>query len=526
MLPRWVFGLVLLILATRALGDGKAFPMVADPLADAASSTMPRQRAIIAWDGAQQRLAIDTAFTGEGTEFAWLVPLPSEPEILPATKGMFDTAAVLTAPRLRDGDSGWLIFFGGLLVFAALVTMALRTAMPRVVFLMLFSIFIIAVFVSMPMVGKARGSAGPPTAVEVVSTGTAGLYETVVLRATRADELIAWLHAGGYAAPGEAAGVMQTYLDKGWVFAAAKLAVQDASAAEHRAHPLRFDFKTDAPVYPMALTSVGNGDIELELFVLADGRARAKGLRAASCHRAVPDTRDPDDHYAMHLLSQRPVTIAHPGLIDMAAGRTCITRLVGELTPAEQREDIVLAIEPFEPYDPTYNLPGTGVARGVGDGLIVAGVAGVLMALFAVSGRQDRVAISREQGRAAGVMAFAGVLVGTAVALATREYKGPLASGRASYGAESTLSSIATYLPEFAAEQQAMDLAGVRALLEGFAPKETFEALGVGDSPLHYRFEPSDGGHDLWFIWHDAIGDEHRVLVPLVDVDGLVPGAG
>lgn len=515
MLRLWVIAAISMLFAWQALGDGKAFPMVADPLTDAGSTTMPRQRAIIAWDGTEQRLAIDTAFTGEGTEFAWLVPLPSEPKILPASKGMFDTVAVLTAPRLKDSDTAWMIFLGSLLVFAALVTMTLRSATARVMFLVLFSVFIIAVFVMLPFMGKARGSAGPPSAVEVVSTGTAGLYETVVLRATSAGELIAWLHTGGYAAPSEAAGVMQTYLDRGWVFAAAKLALQDASAGEHRAHPLRFDFKTDRPVYPMALTAVGNSDIELELFVLADGRARAKGLRVASSLRAVPDTRDPNDHYAMHLLRQRPVTIAHPGLIDMASGRTCLTRLAGVLSPEQQRDDIVLGIEDFQEKDPEYYLSGTGVERGVGVGLIVAGVAGVLMALFAVSGREGLLALSREQGRAVGVMAIAGVLAGAAVALATPEYKGALASGRASYRAESTLSYIARHLPELSAEHRAMDVDGVRALLKGFASQETMNALHIGDGPLHYRFEPGDADGELWFIWHDAIGREHRVEIPL-----------
>lgn len=514
-LPSWLSLAFSLLITAASFADGKTFGMVADPLSDTAHTTMPRQRAVIAWDGTEQRLAIDTAFTGEGAEFAWLVPLPSEPKILPASKGMFDTVAVQTAPRLKDSDSAWMIFLGGSLVFAALVTMTLRSTTARVMFLVLYSVFIIAVIVMLPFMGKARGSAGPPSAVEVVSTGTAGLYETVVLRATSAGELIAWLHTGGYAAPSEAAGVMQTYLDRGWVFAAAKLALQDASAGEHRAHPLRFDFKTDMPVYPMALTAVGNSDIELELFVLADGRARAKNLRVASSLRAVPDTRDPDDHYAMHLLRQRPVTIAHPGLIDMASGRTCLTRLAGVLSPEQQRDDIVLGIEDFREKDPEYYLPGTGVERGVGVGLIVAGVAGVLMAFFAVSGREGLLALSREQGRALGVMAIAGILAGAAVALATPEYKGALASGRVAYRTESVLSSIATYLPEFAAEQRVIDVDGVRALLEGIAPQETMNALHVGDGPLHYRFEPGGIEGALWFIWHDAIGREHRVEIPL-----------
>ena len=79
--------LALVAFATpSAHADGKVFLSIATG-SDEASSTMPRQRAIIAFKDGVQHLAIDTAFTGAGEEFAWLVPLPSEPEILPRSTG-------------------------------------------------------------------------------------------------------------------------------------------------------------------------------------------------------------------------------------------------------------------------------------------------------------------------------------------------------------------------------------------------------------------------------------------------------
>ncbi len=512
-MQRWVIGFLALFLAYQAMGDGKAFPMVADPLAAAASSTMPRQRAIIAWDGAEQRLAIDTAFTGDGTEFAWLVPLPSEPEILPATKGMFDTAAVLAAPRIERSDSGGMIFVGALLVIAALGGMTLKSSVGRIALMVVVVVFGFVLF--LPALGTARGLAGTPMPVEVLSPGTAGVYDTVVLRAKDADELIEWLRSGGYGVPDGVEGVVQDYLDKGWVFAAAKLKVDDAAATEHRAHPLQFRFPTDGPVYPMALTAVGNEDIELELFVFADGTASGKGLRDTCSLATKPDTREPDDTDARFMRRERPVTIAHPGLVEIADKLGGLTRLVGTLTPTQQRNDIEIEITSFVEHDPGFYVPGAGIERGIGVGLIVAGLLGLVLAMVAVDARQVREALSKQQSRAIVIMGVAGLGVGAGVALATPVYHGELASGRSAYSATQVLQAMGRSLPAEAEAHKASSRDDVLALLEMFGPEETIEALPEGDGPLHYRLEPGETDASLWFIWHDSIGGEHRSEIPL-----------
>gem|GEM_PF-4401232 len=511
---RWIIAIFTLVLAWPTLGDGKAFPMVADPLSDAASSTMPNQRAIIAWDGAEQRLAIDTAFTGEGTEFAWLVPLPSVPEILPATKGMFDTAAVLTAPRIERSDSGGMIFLGAVLVIATIGCMTLKSLIGRVALAVIIVVF--GFFGFLPALGKARGSSGPSVPVEVLSTGTAGIYDTIVLSARDANELIEWLRSGGYGVPDGVEGVIQDYLDKGWVFAAAKLTVDAAGSDEHRAHPLQFRFHTDAPVYPMALTAVGNEDIELELFIFADGSASCTGLRQACSLETRPDIREPGNTNARFMQRERPITIAHPGLIEIADELGGLTRVVGTLSPSQQREDIVIEITPFVEHDPGFYEPGTGISRGIGVGLIVAGALGLVLALTSVDARQARDVLARQQGRAIAIMAVAGLGVAAGVVLATPVYRGEITSGRTGFFVENTLRSLGDYLPIIALDEQPTDRRKVIGLFEACAPKESIEALREGDGPLHYRLEPGNTAASLWFIWHDTIGGEHRSEVPLI----------
>ena len=517
-LPMWLAVAISLLVTAVCFADGKAFPMVADPLADT-GTTMPRQRAIIAWDGSEQRLAVDTAFTGEGAEFAWLVPLPSEPEILPATRGMFDTAAVLTVPRIERSDSFGLMVVGSVLVIAAFGAMTLKSIIGKIVLTVVLVAFSVLVF--LPALGTARGSANSPTPVKVLSTGTAGIYDTAVLRAQHASELIQWLTSRGYGVPDGVERTVQDYLDKGWVFAAAKLSVHDASATEHIAHPLQFRFSAEAPVYPMALTAVGNGDIELELFVFARGSASGEGLRPSCSLETRLDTRNPGDTGTHALRRERPVTIAHPGLSDITQGLGHVTRLVGTLTPAQQRSDIVIEIGSFVEHDPSFYVPGTGFERGIGVGLIVAGALGLTLAMFFVDATRACQALAKQQGRVIAIMAVVGVGVGTGVAIATPVYQGEITSGRIGVHAENTLRSVGQHLPIIAVDEQPNDRREVLALFEMCAPEDSIEALREGDSPLHYRLEPGDTEASLWFIWHDAIGGEHRSLVPLAPRDPI-----
>ena len=62
-------------MASRA--DGKVFSSVAVP----ESVRISDQRAILSWSKGVERLVIETRFSGRGSNFAWVVPLPSPPVV-------------------------------------------------------------------------------------------------------------------------------------------------------------------------------------------------------------------------------------------------------------------------------------------------------------------------------------------------------------------------------------------------------------------------------------------------------------
>ena len=61
---------------------------------------IPDQRALLWWTNGTERLVIETRFAGQGTNFAWVVPLPSVPKVEPATRGLFPTLTQLLRPEV------------------------------------------------------------------------------------------------------------------------------------------------------------------------------------------------------------------------------------------------------------------------------------------------------------------------------------------------------------------------------------------------------------------------------------------
>lgn len=91
-------------LQSPAFADGKVFTRVAIP------ARIPDQSALITFDGKTERLVIETNVEGEGSHFAWVIPLPAVPKIEEATTGLFPTLRVITRPRVADYDSDWPLF--------------------------------------------------------------------------------------------------------------------------------------------------------------------------------------------------------------------------------------------------------------------------------------------------------------------------------------------------------------------------------------------------------------------------------
>ncbi|MBN1492133.1 MAG: hypothetical protein JXA69_19625 [Phycisphaerae bacterium] len=104
------FLLVMSVLAwpARVLADGKVFSAATAT----AKTTIPDQQALIHFADDVERLVIETRFSGSGTDFVWVVPLPARtrvysvqaiPEVRCAAPGLFREGLEPTTSGFRLG---------------------------------------------------------------------------------------------------------------------------------------------------------------------------------------------------------------------------------------------------------------------------------------------------------------------------------------------------------------------------------------------------------------------------------------
>ena len=108
---RVILFLLFLFLPLAALADGMVVPSTAYP----ATVTIPDQRALICFSNGIERLVIETRFTGAGTNFAWVVPLPGQPMVEEATTGLFPTLQFVFQPKIVTDVPRYFPWISGLI---------------------------------------------------------------------------------------------------------------------------------------------------------------------------------------------------------------------------------------------------------------------------------------------------------------------------------------------------------------------------------------------------------------------------
>jgi hypothetical protein len=379
--------MLVLLLPTCVFADGKVFPRTAVR----EDVTIPDQQALIHWADGVERLVIQTAFEGAGTNFAWVVPLPSKPIIEAATPGLFPTLRYLFQPELVHAVAPWYasVLFGigmlysvltirprqpltgktllamgavygsafaistagGLFVlvlFTCGVIMVLSGNRPVYVILLLTLMGLLLSAMLMPSLGHSKGSAGAQdtSSVDLLDRKTVGSFETLTLAAKDSGELLGWLSANGYEVSTNAATVVADYVDRGWIFVAAKLSRAEARRQTSLVHPLSFTFQSPEPVYPMRLTGVDAKPVSVELYIFGPDTASVKGFKMK--HSSKPSFPEPAENW----IRTRPadLEIRHPQLREWVKGAPVATRLIATVSPEQMQEDFVIRWKPFRPH--------------------------------------------------------------------------------------------------------------------------------------------------------------------------------
>jgi len=316
---------------------------------------IPGQTAILLHSQGKETLTIWNTVQADSAGMAWVLPLPSVPEVIQQT----DPAAVrlvqmVAAPRMiiykgfgRFGWVGWS-FAAFVLVISVALLMAPRPDHPAS---HAFSIIVCLVIVAIFAAGSfaCYGTAGPqdqlmkPDGISIKAEQDTGNYETTVISGDSADQVNAWLTANGFSSfSGDQLKTVETYLARKWMFLCARLKARAPGLTGVR--PLTLRFASQHAVYPMSLTQ-GAGTVPVDLYTVGrdsmedpTGRLRQVG-RSEHSHRISLGYLGEALSAAAWELRSRDVLLE--GLIQQADGR--ISHLRGVFGPASDWSDVVLA---------------------------------------------------------------------------------------------------------------------------------------------------------------------------------------
>ncbi len=221
-----------------------------------------RQEAVIFFDQGRETMVIRYAYEGATDKFAWIIPVPSRPEVSRGRLDLFENLRQLTAPLYR--------------------IQPLEFERDRVS-------------------GKQETGA-----VQVWEEKVIDIFKIAVLSSDQPRALEKWLQSNGYYYPRQLSYLFQEYIDQNWFFVAAKIEQKSSSAKEDlrrgQAAPLKISFATPQPFYPFRLTAAGLKE-----------RSRSKGIFPVTFserdHRRYPPQNNGYLQLTLYVFSQEKVRL-------------------------------------------------------------------------------------------------------------------------------------------------------------------------------------------------------------------------
>lgn len=172
-----ISSLILVLLSSLALADGGFFP----PVYYKEDIYEPTQKGMIIFDGKTEQLIIEATYEGEMNDFAWIIPVPSYPDINKSSTYLFEELHFLTEPKYKKAPG---FSFLGRRTFA-----------------------------------KVSETVG----VTVHEQKQVGIYEVSVLSSEDSGALLKWLNDNNYRVSSEAESILDFYIQKKWYFMAMRI---------------------------------------------------------------------------------------------------------------------------------------------------------------------------------------------------------------------------------------------------------------------------------------------------------------
>jgi len=194
-------------------------------------------------DGQNVEAHVQIQYQGAAERFAWVIPVPALPEFEVGSEPLFQSLLAASVPAFgfttqtdsceidRGGGQDFASGAGG-------------------------------------SGGGANADAG--TGPQVVKRAVVGAFSIVVLQGGTAQEVSDWLVANNYQTIPNAPSILESYVQKKYLFAAVKL---NGGADVDEIHPLVFRYPGNQPCVPLKLTAVAaTEDMGVRTFFLGQGR--------------------------------------------------------------------------------------------------------------------------------------------------------------------------------------------------------------------------------------------------------------
>jgi len=176
------------------------------------------QQAVIFYEDGKETLIISTSFRGEAKDFGWVIPVPERPKVSKASEELFRS--------LEDSTK---------VVEDIYQSLTLEEAFR---------------------LGKA------PSSVHIIETKKIDYYDITILQAEDKEALAKWLSKHNYHFPEKAGYLLDSYIQNKWYFVAVKIDTEsvwpglEKQMREGHLVPLKLEFASQRPFYPLKLTSV------------------------------------------------------------------------------------------------------------------------------------------------------------------------------------------------------------------------------------------------------------------------------
>ncbi len=356
---------MIVVAAGQAKADGKFYEREKVP------PGLPYQRTFLIFYNGTETLAVQSKYSlaqgKDANSLGWVVPTPNAPELASMDAAaahvlFFKLALGSPAKYLRVSKSGGLILVGGLVLLGTSVAILLveesgvrrRSMIKAKAWERLFLAgFLVALLGSLLiLVGGKRSLGGDMSgAVEVVKAEQVGIYDVSVVKSATAEPIVKWLTENGFHFGDRDKAVFADYVRKGWCFVVAKIGARAhvaSIAPEGLTDPLVLTFRTDKPVYPLALTAAAGTKTEVLLYALSTSKLACGGRLRLRYAGRFKEQIGIDD---VPLITSNP---EERRLLDGMPTDMMLCKFKGTLTPDQMKEDLVF--EPAAdntPYRPT-----------------------------------------------------------------------------------------------------------------------------------------------------------------------------